>query len=380
MRVVALDTALRHALAQAAADTSRAGQPARRATVYALLAQEAAALAVVQASFDSLKAALTEAPPLLPAAMAAATAPTDTTATAPTDTAAAPNDAWRRLPPARSPWAVLALAETTPSWSTLPVRTPGDDRERLQASLTQSLQLQRQLGARWLVRAGLGQLTTQRQVRRTSERSGETVVRDSSATTDIVIRITESTSEIVHLDSVMQLDPLTNLSGQIIGYDTTWASTNDTLRSTIIGRDTLRITRHEITTRTETWRETRQQLFRPQYRFWTLPLGVQYQLMRTNRWTLGVNLGGQVTIFRGGERPVWTGEDYALRRVSARESGYRPVSFSASAGLEAAYRLSPRLTALVAPTVRGWVVQPGRGETATQPLLPALQVGLTYGF
>lgn len=70
-----------------------------------------------------------------------------------------------------------------------------------------------------------------------------------------------------------------------------------------------------------------------------------------------------------------------MQRVGSREGPYRPVSLSVSAGLEAAYRVSPRLTALVAPTMRWWAVQPGQDATTRiQPLLPALQLGLTYGF
>lgn len=329
------------------------------------------ALAGLQASFDSLKVALPEAPPALPV-LVAAPAPPDS---------AAPADAWRYLPPARSPWALAALLETTPSWSTLPVHSPRDEQEHTQASLSQSIQAQRQIGNRWLVRAGLGQLTTQTQVRRTAEHSENTIVHDSSQVTDVVVRLTSSTTEIVHLDSVMLLDPITNLSGQIVDYDTTWAYTNDTLRSTIIGHDTLRSIRTVHSTRTETWRVTRQQLFRPTYRFWIIPLSAQYQLVRTNRWTLGLNMGGQLTVFRGGTRPVWTGEDYAMQRIGPREGPYRPVSFSISAGLEAAYRLSPRLTALVAPTGRWWAVAPGKtAATRTQPVIPGLQVGLAVGF
>jgi hypothetical protein len=101
--------------------------------------------------------------------------------------------------------------------------------------------------------------------------------------------------------------------------------------------------------------------------------------VRTNRWTIGLNVGGQVSIFRGGSRPVWTGEDYVMRAISAREGPYRPVSLSVSTGLEASYRLSPRLSALVAPTARWWAIQPGRTKAfTTQALLPALQLGLTY--
>lgn len=374
-RAIASDTAVRRALARPAPDTTHEAAQTRRARLYALLAAEGAALAELQAAFDSLKATLPEVPPGLAAAPAELAAPAADSARTPTP------DSWRRLPPAASPWALLGLLETTPSWSTLPVRSAVADRERTQASLSQSVQLQRQFGRRWLVRAGLGQLATQSQVRRTSERSGETIKRDSSQITDVIVRLTSTTSTLTHvIDTVVQVDPITNLSGQIVGYDTTLTFITETITATILGHDTLRTTRTLVTTRTETWREAREQLFRPRYRFWTLPMGVQYQILQTNRWAVGLNLGGQLTVFRGGERPVWTGEAYAMQRVSARQGPYRPVSFSASAGLEATYRLSPRLSALVAPTVRAWVVPPGRGESATQTLLPALQVGLTYGF
>ncbi len=356
VRAVALDTAVRHQWARPAADTSRAAETARQTHLRALLTAETAALAALQASVDSLKAALPETPPTL----------------------AATPQTLKPSPP--HTLHLVALLETTPSWATVPVQNPTDDNERTQTSLSQSLLLERAVGSRWLFRAGVGQLTTQSLVRRTSERSGQTTVRDSSLTTDVTVRFTTTTVLITHLDSVLHVEPRLNLSGQIIRYDTTWLPTSTVIALPTTSADTLRTTRQVTSSRTTQWREARQQLFRPQYRFWTLPLSAQYQFLQTDRWTLGLTLGGQLSVFRGGTRPVWNGEDYVLQAVSGRDGPYRPLSLSLNAGLEASYRLSPRLALLAAPTVRWWAVPPGRAGNQTQPWLPAGQVGLRYGF
>lgn len=359
-QVVALDTAISRALR-----TSAAAPNERLRT---LLSAQTQALAAAQHHLDSLKQALPEIPPAL------AETP-DSTFSVPT-----PQPDWKTLPPVRSPWAMVALLETTPHWSVLPTAATAEQ-EQTQASLAQSLQLQRQLGTNWRVRGGLGQATLQTQGRYTSEKSGERTTTDSSTTATVLeVREHTSTITIVRIDSAVHYEPVLNGSGQVIGYDTVWVSKNDTVRSQIFSYDTTRTIKTVYTQRTETWRERHQQLLRPEYRFWTLPLSVQYLLVNRNRWSLGLSVGTQITVFRGGTRPVWNGDEYVLQRVGPRDGPYRPVSFSMSTGLEAQYRLTPRLSVLAAPTLRWWAVPATKARATTRTLLPAAQVGISYGF
>lgn len=332
--IVGLDTAIQRTLA--ATDTGRTTR------LRALLHEQTRALAALQQQIDSLKQALPEAPPAL--------------ATQPMDSAKVLPPAVGLLPPPRSPWAVVGLLETTPSWSTLPAAGPGVDQERTQAALAQSVQLQRQVGSHWRLRAGFGQAALRTQARYTSERTTTTQTRDSITTTSIQLHAGTRWVRIINSNT----------------HDTSFVliATYDTIYS----HNTVR------TYRTTTLRDQRQQLLRPDYRFWTIPLSAHYLLVNRNRWSLSLSLGAQATIFRGGTRPVWNGEEYALQRVGPRDGPYRPVSLSVSGGLEAQYRLGPQWSVLVAPTVRWWAVQPGKGGAATRSLLPAAQVGLSYGF
>lgn len=327
-------------------------------------------LAALGRALDSLKRAL-PVPPPLPAT---------------TDSAARRTVSAATLPPP-SKWAVVLAAETTPSWSVLPshsVALPAQ-REQTATSLSQSMQVQYQTdNPRWRWRAGAGQSVLQTQLRTVAERSGERTVTDSVLTADVHTYQTTTSVDLIRRDTVVVYEPILNGSAQLIGYDTTYLIHADTVRTitTTTVNDTVH--RKVVTHRTEAYRERQQQLFRPTYRFWTLPLAVQYALVVRPRWRLGLTAGAQVAVFRGGSRPVLNaaGDAYELRPVTAREAGFRPVSLSVSGGLEAEYRFSPRLSALVAPTVRWGVVPAGQSSEAAslRTLLPAAVVGLSYGF
>lgn len=331
------------------APLTQAADSGRNARLRVLVAEQTQALAVLLARLDSVKQALPEAPPAL------AISPVDSAALA-LGMAPTTSSDWRTLPAPRSPWAVVGLLETTPNWSVLPSPTLGVDQERTEASLAQSLQVQRQVGNRWRVRAGAGQVTLHTQARYVSERIKETIKRDTFWSFDTLLHVGTRV--------VMVIGPTPDDTTYqfFTTYDTVVTQTIDARAVTVTQRDKL------------------QQLLRPEYRFWTLPFSAQYLLVNHNRWNLGLSVGGQVTFFRGGAVSVWTGEEYRLQRVSARQGPYRPVSLSVSAGLEAQYRLTPRLSALVAPTLRWWALPPSQGRNASRSLLPAAQVGLTYGF
>ena len=284
-------------------------------------------------------------------------------------------------PPSR--WSALLLTETTPSWAVLPTRSPQTpNREQSVAVLSQQVLGQWQASLRWAVRAGVGTTMLTTQARTVAEKVQELLTVDSTVTVSASASGNTTntiTVLIVRDDSVMRIEPIVNGSGQIIDFDTVWIPRPDTVRSvtTTISRDTTRTT--VVTYRQQTLRERHQQQFRPTYRFWTLPLSTRYTVYTGARWTLGAVLGGQLQFLRDSRRPVWNGDEYVLRRVRASETPYRAVSLSVSAGLEAQYRLSPRLSAVLAPTVRWWALSAERGGGGPARLLPAAQVGVSWG-
>ncbi len=347
---LALDTAIRHALGAPISPTDTS--TTRSARLASLLAAQTQALTALLHEVDSLKRALPEAPPTLTAALTSS----DSTSTTKTTSTTSPCADWRQLPTARSSWAVMGLLETTPSWSVLASAAPNGNQERTQAALAQSIQVQHTLGNRWLFRAGIGQATIQTQARFTSEHTTQRTYNDTTFTIDTTLH---QGTRIVRAINI---------------------NTRDTTYFYFTSYDTLIYNTTTIWTRTITERDRLQQLLRPTYRFWTLPISAQFLFLNRNRWSLGATVGGQVTVFRGGTLPVWNGDQFVLQRVSASAGPYRPVSLSVSGGLEAQYRLTPRLSALVAPTVRWWAVPPGRNGSTTRTVLPAMQLGLTYGF
>ncbi len=318
----------------APADTARATR------LRTLIKTQRQALAHYAARLDSLKQFLPEAPPELAAEPAPLPAPDST------------EQPLLAVPP-RSPWAVALLLETTPNWSVLPtVPTGVVDQERTQASLTQSVQVQRQLSPQWRVRAGFGQATVQTQARYTSERTRQTTTQITTTKDDTSYRVRS--------------------------YEVLIIGPTDTVRTLVSRLDTLVTQTITVRDETVTQRDKLQQLLRPTYRFWTLPVSAQRLLLTRPSWNLAASAGAQLAVLRDAQVPVWTGEQYALRRLTGPAAGLpRRASLSLSVGLEAQIRLSPRLTALVAPTLRGWAVPPGG---AGRRVLPAAQVGLVWGW
>lgn len=169
----------------------------------------------------------------------------------------------------------------------------------------------------------------------------------------------------------------------MISYDTTWVSTNDTTYQRIITHDTIRTQQLHTIQQTRTLVEQHKQVLRPEYKFWSLPFAVGYQLLQRGRWGLAVDLGGTLQLYRGGARAVWDGtvQEYVLRNTGPRGGPYRPVSLQLLTGLEASYRLSGRLMVTGGVNARWWAVPVGRPGTTTggRGMAPTLQAGLSYG-
>ena len=339
------DTLIRHEARAYVAPLVQPADSARAARLRGLVAEQTRALAALQTRLDSVKRFLPEAPPAL------AAAPPDSLARR---FNAGPASAF----PPPAPWAVVGLLETTPQWAVPATAAPGTNEEHTQAALTQSLLLQRQVGARWRLRAGVGQAILRTEGRYTADR----------------LTTTTTTTETIERDTVVHNGIRAVL---VVGPGPT-----DSTYYYITVSDTLFKQTTQQQTFTTTERNTLRQLLRPTHRFWTVPVAASFGLVQRERWRLGATLSGQLGIYRGGEVAVWDEgrAEFVLRRVSARQGPYRPVSLSLSAGLEAEYRLTPRLSVLLAPMARRWVVAPGRGAGQGRRVLPAVQAGVSMGF
>lgn len=334
-----------------------------------LVAGQRAILRVLQRQLDSLKAALPAEPMTL--ASADSVAPKDVPAAAPA--ASGPLDL---PPPAR--WAVALLLQTSTPWGVLP--GPPDTRETIGGARQQSLHVEHVLpNDRWRIRGGFGRVGLTSQFRAVQEATGQTQVSDTTAVSQLTVVTNVDTTRIIHVDSAVHLNPRINGAGQIIGYDSLWVTRYDTLYQQITSHDTLMSTTRTVSTRLDTWRETREQALRPIYRFWTLPVAVSFDVLRAGRWAAGVRAGAQVLLYRGGDLPtVRSDGTWTLRAVGSREGLFRPVSFALSTGLDVRYRLTNRLSVLAGAGTRGWVQSPVRGQTRPR-MQPTAEAGLSWG-
>lgn len=368
---LALDTALHAALwkqrlPERPADA--AGQPTPAATdsaatqrVRTLLLAEAALLRTLTQRNDSLLRTLEEEPirPLVAL------------------DSAAPRSAATLPPPRR--WAVAIGSELTGGWGTLP---GFDDHatEQLRSSLTHSVSIAHQLNDRWRLRAGLGDVSVRTQLRYQRDSTGQAVRFDTTLTSTLQVSESIDTSYIVLIRQVMHLEPHYNDIGQPIYYDTTYIPVPDTTYQVTFSHDTVRTNQTTVTRHVDTWRTSRQQTLRPEYRFWTIPIAAQYALLVRGRLRLGVSVGAQVLVFRGGNRPVLRGDEYTLQRVGPRDGPFRPVSVAWQGSADLEWRFGPRLSAALSPGLRGWAIRPERGLSGAARPLPSVQLGLTWGF
>lgn len=333
-------------------------------TQHALATTQRQVLALLQQQLDSLKQALPAEPPVLVAAPDSLATPR-----------ALPNQ-----PHAPQPWAIRLVTESTRAWGTMPGYDPATTRERLTGATTRGAQLERSLGERWRFLGGVGETRVRAQLEYMQERVGEITHLDTvTVNTMEIVHRTDTSILLIREDSIAYLEPRLNGSGQIAGYDTLYRPTSDTTYQLIQSTDTLRRTQQTVQSRVETWREYRLQQLRPEYRFWTIPVAAQVDLLRWRRWRAGLSLGAQVQIFRGGYRPTWQGDVYELRRIGPGGGPFRPVSLAITTGLEVRYGLTERLSLLAGASLRGWAVQPLRGLRGPA-LVPGAQVGVSWGF
>ena len=304
-----------------------------------LLLAEAAVLRTLRYRNDSLLRTLEETP--LPTFPAVAGLAVDSGATRPAGA----------LPPVRA-WAISIGGELTRGWGSLPAIDPTAT-EKLQTGLTYSVNVARQLTDRWRLRAGLGQTVVRTQLSYQQEIAGETVHLDTTRTTALQVHESTDTTYIIRIVQELHLEPRLNNIGQLIGYDSSYVAIRDTTFQVVNSTDTLRTTQVLVTRRIDAWRESRAQTLRPEYRFWTVPVAGQFALLTQGRLRLGLSAGAQVLIFRDGARPVRRAAGYALERVGPRNGPFRPVSLAWQASADVEWRFGPRLSATVAPGLRG---------------------------
>jgi hypothetical protein len=125
---------------------------------------------------------------------------------------------------------------------------------------------------------------------------------------------------------------------------------------------------------------------RDTYRYFTLPLQAQYQLGGQTRLRYGVAAGAALELYAGGRTSGNTPCTCSQQQNwSAKNSPYRRLGVSLTAGLDVRYALTPRLHLLLQPTGRYAlvsVVAPGTAPSLT-PSLPARRpfaAGLLTGF
>jgi hypothetical protein len=287
-------------------------------------------------------------------------------------------------------WA-LALA-FTPERTFLGLQAPAADtlmrlrrnHESGRAGLNATVMGEYRVSDRFSVGMGVGYSRYGAELRLTDRRTDFHVRYDTTTVTSITNGTSSHTIVAIREDSVAQLTPRFNASGQVAYYDTVYVyvqhadsitlTTNDQVTSVT---QTIKpnVTPHDVVT---------YRVLRPTYHFVTLPLLVRYRLTANNRrarcWA-DVAVGAQVQLFRGGSQLVTTdGRTYHTERVGANEGPFRPVNVALTGQFALNYALSPRLSANLAPAVRWQMQSVYKRETGLrqQPLSTGVQLGLRW--
>jgi hypothetical protein len=277
-------------------------------------------------------------------------------------------------------WLLALQVGQTAGWGTQVIGADSTRATELALySKSTDLSIAHRLTDRLQMSAGLGytQLTTE--LTFNGERLRQIVQHDTATVfTQTVMQNVDTTFQL-SIDSVMQLEPVLNLNGQLIGYDTSYTQVQDTVFQVTINRDTIQTTEQVITQRLETSREKQQQRLRPEYRFVTVPLAVHYRLASWGRLSMGLRMAGRLTLFRGGTQPVWRNGQYELQKVGPKDGPFRPVSLALNGALEFNYQLTNRLAIGASPVFSWWVLSPYKQNAVTKTPLPGVQIGLSWG-
>ena len=367
---MATDSAIRQETTRVSVETP-ATEAARNARLAALVGAQQPVLLALQARLDSLRASARAALPEVPAALAPATPDSVRLPVAVPVIALAPDSVQRPALAPKRRWAALLLTETTTRWGELPGPHPATTREQLLGATTHTVAVEYRVptaaGApgRWALRTGFGETRLRDQFRFAADTTHHILRHDTTWAFQTNSHFTHDSTYTVRLDSIARPEPIINQQGQIIGYTTAYVHYHDTTYHVTTKYYTDSSMQEQVHTRLETTSERRRQDLRPDYRFWSVPVAVQFEVLRRGRWSAGLSAGAQVLLFRGGYRAVHDGAtgEYQLRRIGAREGPFRPVSLALSAGLDVRCRLTDRLAVLAGGAARGWAVGPLRTGT-----------------
>ncbi len=329
------------------ADTARAP----RAQLVAALQTEQRLLATLQHRNDSLLRTLSELP---------AVAVTDSLQLSHPPT----------LNPSRR-WSVaLAFA---PERNFLTLNAPAADttldlrrqHETGRAGFSAALSTELALTPRLSLGLGVGYATTGAELRLTNRRTDVSVRYQNQTATTTTNSFSSTTVYSVRLDSLVQLSPRYNASGQVAYFDTIWIRRPDTVFTTVNQNGTVVTTTTTVTPVLTPHETVSRQTLRPEYRFLTVPVLVRYRLGASvantpgagrpdSRWWTDVALGAQFQFFLGGSQFVSAdaGRSWQTEQVRASAAPFRRLNVALTGALALNYALTPRLSASVAPTVR----------------------------
>ncbi len=287
-------------------------------------------------------------------------------------------------------WAV-ALA-FTPERTFLGLQAPSTDtlmrlrhnHESGRAGLNAAITGEYRVSDRFSVGMGVGYSRYGAELRLTDRKTEVHVRYDTTTTTSITTGVVSQTIVAIRTDSVAQLTPRFNASGQVAYYDTVYVYVQHADSITLITTDQVKnitktvkptLTQHDVVT---------YRALRPTYHFVTLPIMVRYRLTANNRrarcWA-DVAMGAQVQLFRGGSQLVTSdGRNYRTERVGANEGPFRPINVALTGQFALNYALSPRLSANLAPAVRWQMQSVYKRETGLrqQPISTGVQLGVRW--
>ena len=349
---------------------------ARRALARTLRA-ERHELLHLQRRTDSLLLALGE---WVPVVLTAAPQPQPDTTQPETRNKQQETKKWSLLLAAAPEQNYLGLASALRDEATNLRRNQETGRFGLAAALTAEYQLRPRLS----LGAGLGYTRVGAELRQALRLTDYTVRYDTAVSHVVTGYTTVSNTYSIRIIQIAQLSPVFNASGQVLRYDTVYVPRNDTLRSTITTRDTIRSTRRVITPLLQRYDKTTYQTLRPDYHFLTLPLLVRYRLSvpgRARLWA-DVSAGAQLQFFLGGSQLVSTdgGSTFRTERVGVADGPFRPFNLALSGAVALNYALTDRLSLSLAPTLRWQTLSVFRPETGLrqQATSTGLQVGVRF--
>ncbi|RYE01538.1 MAG: hypothetical protein EOP50_01820 [Sphingobacteriales bacterium] len=231
--------------------------------------------------------------------------------------------------------------------------------------------------------SGLGYSAYSAELRLTNTETLVETRYDTVTTTTSVFTSSSQTVTSVQLDSAMQLFPVFNEIGQVIAYDTSYISLNDTTYFTVERGDSIKTIKQTINPNITKQELTTYKVLRPTYHFVTLPVMLRYRLTPGARWWADVAFGAQLQLFRGGTQVVTEdGRNFRTEKIKPNEGPFRQFNMALIGNLAVNYALSDHISVSAAPAMRYQVQSVYKRETGLKqkPVATGLQFGIRYNF